>query len=273
MEDRPIIYKLLPGDMFSASRVKRKPKGHAQARAGNARVLDWGRADEMRLLQGIAGWLVTEPEFLKGCQTLEGQWATLPDSCRPRFPIRYEHIRSQSVEEAVGGADHGAHAAFVSAFLKSCECWSLTGMQTWDLPEPQGLCFPGARPHDVNNSPYHGVHVVVPVYFRIQGSSKLVRLIRARQEAVAHEKGIDASAVGLTHAVAYGRILQISHIEHTVISRYGPAKQSAGSIDSLCKGIAASLNLGHLQVKKWHYAILRCRRGCRGSVRAFWTRG
>jgi hypothetical protein len=165
-----------------------------------------------------------------------------------------------------------ADANFVSAFIAFCDRWGLIGMKTWDLPEPQGILFPNLS---LENSPAlsrHGVHIVVPICFPIQDNDDFVTRILKEQRALARRKDIDPSAAGLPHARAYARILQIIHLEHTIIGRYGPARKLPGLISIVRDAIAETLNLSGDQVEKWRKAISACRRGRRSSVAAFHTR-
>ena len=223
-------------------------------------------------LRGVAGWLLTEPDFFRDCQTLEQQWVALADECRPTFPLQSGKFRLEALQNSTPEIGSAAYADFTSAFVAFCEKWGLIGMQTWDLPEPQGLLFPNLLPQNSPGGPRHGVHIVVPICFPIQDNDDFINRIHIEQKALAKEKGIDADAAGLPHAEAYARILEIIHLERTITNRYGPARRVPGLVNIIKNAIAEALHLSVEQVEKWRKAISACRRGRRNSVPAFRTR-
>jgi hypothetical protein len=223
-------------------------------------------------LKGVVGWLLTEPEFLQCCQNLKQQWHALSGQYRPRFPLHCGKFRLEQHQSLTTELEAGAYGEFVSIFLGFCDRWGLTGMQAWDLPQPQGLLFPSLLPQDSPALPRHGVHIIVPICFPVQDNDEFIQRIHQEQRALAKENQIDPSAAGLPHAEAYARILEIVHLERTIISRYGPAKRVPGLVRALKRAIADALELSIDQVDKWRKAISACRRGRRSSVAAFKTR-
>jgi hypothetical protein len=225
-----------------------------------------------RRLRGIVGWLLTEPAFLQCCQNLKQQWRALSDEYRPRFPLQCGKFRLEQLQSATTELGWRAYDEFVSEFLAFCDRWGLIGMQTWDLPQPQGLLFPDLLPQGSPAWPRHGVHIIVPVCFPIHDSDDFIKQVNQQQRALAQQNGIDPSAAGLPHAEAYARILEIIHIENTIISRYGPATKTSGLVGIIIDAVATTLSLSTDQVQKWRKAVSACRRGHRDSVAAFKTR-
>ena len=97
-------------------------------------------------LRGVAGWLLTEPEFLRDCETLEHEWRSLADDFRPRFPLRYDKFRLEILHNQTAEMGSAEYTKFASAFVAFCDRWGLIGMQTWDPPEPQGILFLNPSP-------------------------------------------------------------------------------------------------------------------------------
>ena len=69
--------------------------------------------------------------------------------------------------------------------------------------------------------------------------------------AFTKKKGIDLSGgAGLPHAGAYARILEIIHIQRTIINRYGPSSEFPGLIPIITSAIADNSSLKRTPSRK-----------------------
>jgi hypothetical protein len=272
LNDNPIRYDLLLPFLARPSDQDMAQAGWSPAEQRSVELAVREQENNFKRLRGIAGWLLTEPGFLDAAKLLREQWAALPEAARPQFPLQRGSFLLDARTNCPRELSSDAHAAFTVAFVTFCDRWGLTGMCTWGLPEPQGLLFANPLPQDSVACPRHGIHIVVPICFPIQGNDDFVGKIAREQRALAQESGIDLSGAGLPHADLYARMLDVIHIERTAIGRYGPATKHPGLIDALKDAMAETLDVTPDRVGKLRKVISACWRGRRDSVAALNTR-
>lgn len=224
------------------------PLAGRSSRGAEGRPARRPRAGADERVKGYAGWLLTEPGFLREIAEQRGRWAALEPARRPPFPFDCEAL----------AADRKAAAEFVAPFAAFCRRWGLAGAAWWDLPVPQGLVVSN-RPSAAARA--RGVHVFVPFHHRLGSGEDLVRLVRRAQEEEARAAGPDVGPAGLSRHAAFARMLEVQHWERVVAGRYHPGGPPAGFVADVVRAIGRHLGLREDQVRKWRKAISARRRG------------
>jgi hypothetical protein len=234
----------------------------AQQKAG-ARRLAKG-SDERRLrLKGCVGWLLTDPAFEKETKELADQWRALPASERPGFPLGRPFPLPVGVAAARASPVQAAFGPRLKAFL---DRWGLAGMATWDLPQPQGPLLPNLLPPGAPALPAHGVHLMLPLHYPLQGDDDLLRQIFNLQRQAARDLGLSESLAGLPHFKAYASLFDVFHLERAVWARLKPRPVPTGFLGQLEEAISNGMNYSLAQVQKHRAAIKRCKKGQRSHI-------
>lgn len=230
----PVVHRwLAPG----SSEPARGRSIDERNRAAATRVPGSPLDDADLRIKGYLGRLLTHPGFLREFAGRRDAWSALPDSDRPRLPLRREDLA------APGAADRG----FAASFAAFCDRWALAGAAAWDLPDPQTAVVAG-NPSSVRPT---GVHVVIPFHLDLEADSNLLRRIRRAQQEQARAVGLDSAAGGLPNYEAFARMLEVLHWERVATGRYlAPDRRSAGFVEPLVRGIAWSLEMKESQVRK-----------------------
>jgi hypothetical protein len=215
-------------------------------------------------LKGYVGWLVSEPNFLRGRDELALRWHALPADERP-YPI----ARSVRLPVPSPGARRARQTVveFQQDLNEFLDLWGLMRMLTWDLPEPQGPLLPAPFAADSPAMPTHGLHLVLPIHYPLTGTDDLLRQIRQQQVYLARDLGVDTSMAGLPHFEVYGQMLEVDFLEMTIRSRYGRPRSPRGLVTVMEYVIAETMGLSEHQVKKLRKGIAACRAGKRSQVR------
>ena len=260
-------YLVPPTPMFNEAYVARIMNAwgltEAQCRNLNEEFAKVEKANDR--LKGVAGWLVTEPEFLAEASKLAAAWAALPGDERPPFPLS-RGAAVADVATTFRPAGSTASATFWNAFLAFCDRWSLTGIATWDLPEPQGTMIPVLLPIDSPAMPRQGLLLFVPAHYPLQGDDDLQSKIFKLQRQVVADQGLDESLAGLPRYKVYGQMLEIASVESTATARYASPRPPRGFVDRLEWGLSDHLGVEIDQIQRLRKAIAACRRGNRGKV-------
>jgi hypothetical protein len=271
----PIMYEFLS--------LTRKPKpgeqkdGIAPQSAwcdGTSRLPKSGFQDAAVRLKGYAGWLLTDPEFLRDFTSMKERWRFLTEAERPCFPLRRESFLPDSAD-APGFPSKSrlfAITNFSAAFVSFCDRWGLVGMTSWDLPDPRGLEFPYPLQLGSTADPPNGVFLYVPLHFPLTGHDDILHRIQQHQRDLAAKVGIDPSAVGLRNYKAYAQIFEIVHWERVIRARSERLGHKKTLVVPMEKAIAKHLGISTNQVRKLRKTISACRRGMRQQVAALQTR-
>jgi hypothetical protein len=226
-------------------------------------------------LQGYAGWLVTDPGFIRERDRLRTQWENLPDTMQPRPPFKLtsslEATAIEAVEEySATFSSTFAHrlpltkmkVAFLKAVSEFLRRWNLCQLTTWDLPLPFGPLLADDLGKHTQAIPEHSVQLILPIHYPLTTSDSLVAVIRERQQQVAREHGLSPQIAALPHYTFLGRMLQVQHIEQTIRSRYS----GTGAVTLVERAVAAFLGVSVAQTAKLRKAVSACRRGKRDHV-------
>jgi hypothetical protein len=206
--------------------------------------------------------LLTEPAFLEEAARLTDQWLALSASERPLFP--FARYPAPTINADMNGPR--ALGSFYTELGNFLDRWSLTAMTTWDLPSPQGPLIPTGLPMDATAMPVHGVHLVLPLHYPLQGDDDLLNQILQSQRKQARDLGIDESLAGLRHYRAYSRMYDVLHLERSILSRMPGAVAPYGFRLRIYQAIAEGLHLSVEAVQKYRQAIVACRKGQRSRV-------
>lgn len=213
-------------------------------------------ADAHERLVGVVGRLVTEPEFSRDRDRLRLSWEGLPEHSRPRFPLA-----RTVVPPAGGGGTAGDFPDLLSRFL---DRWGLTDLATWELPSPQGPLLPALLPPGAPALPRHGVHLVIPVHYPLQGADALLRQVKEAQRAEARALGLDPSLGGVGHHRGYAQLLRLTHLESAVAARErGPRPR--GRVGQFVGAVADHLGVSEPHVVRLRKALSAFRRGRRAE--------
>jgi hypothetical protein len=262
-DDRPVSYDFLslPAEGPAPSlmqklgwtRQQQSQIGRALRTAGDAALR----------LKGYAGWLLTEPAFLREAGELTDRWVCLPSGQRPPLPIARPFSAPTSPEDNLAPP---ALADFLAAARTFLDRWGLTHMATWDLPAPQGPLLPNPLPAGAPALPSHGVHLVLPLHYPLQGDDGLLRQVLEFQRQSAREQGLDDSLAGLPHYKAYAAMLDVLHLERCIRARRRPGRPVPGLVTLMEGAIAEALGGSLARVQKLRKAVAACRRGHRARV-------
>jgi hypothetical protein len=213
-------------------------------------------------LKGYVGWLLTEPAFLKELHRLSDCWQALPSEQRPLFPLG-------RIGRFPLPASAGALSSEVQAFQQELQLlldrWGLMQLSTWDLPDPQGPLLPNPLPPGSPALPTHGIHLVLPLHYPLQGDDNLLQQIFDFQRQAARQLGLDESLAGLPHFQAYAGLFDVLHLERVIRSRL-TGSRPAGFVMALEQAIASALDCSLTSVQKSRKAISACLRGRRDHL-------
>ena len=214
--------------------------------------------------KGVAGWLVVEPSFQAEVEALAAQWTALPSSEQPAFPLRrpppfpFPSISSAKVSEET--------SAFVAAFVAFCDRWDLTGLASWDLPEPLGPLLPDLSSPDDPATAGRALRLSLPLHYPLLSDDDLLSKVFEQQRQLARERGLDPSLAGLPHHKAYGQIFEVVHLEQTVLGRFDRPGRHKGLIAEVLRMAAVVLGLAEARIRTLRKAASACRRGRRADV-------
>jgi hypothetical protein len=258
----PVVYGLLQAPPALPEALLQQ-QGWTRQQRLEAQQLIAGSQQRSQRLKGYAGWLLTEPAFVQETQGLAGRWQALPADERPLFPL------GRSLQLPGWGPTLGpspAVAAFGQEVRGFLDRWGLTELATWDLPAPQGPLLPNPLPPGSQAVPTHGVHLILPLHYPLQGDDDLLRQIFNFQRQAVRDLGLNESLAGLPHHKGYASLFDVLHLERAIRARLLPGRTVRGFATCLEKAIAAGLRTSLAQVQKCRKAISACLRGRRSRV-------
>jgi hypothetical protein len=213
-------------------------------------------------LKGYVGWLLTEPAFQQQLEELCRRWQALPDRQRPLFPLGRIGRFSPPVS---GGALSSEGQGLQQGLQLLLDRWGLTQLCSWHLPDPQGPLLPNPLPPGSPALPTHGVHLVLPLHYPLQGDDNLIQQVLDFQRQAARQLGLDESLAGLPHFQAYAALFDVLHLERVIRSRLtGPPP--CGFVMAMEQAIASALQCSLASVQKSRKGISACLRGQRARV-------
>lgn len=183
-------------------------------------------------MTAYVGWLLTNPIFVRERDDLK---ASLEDYCRRNdalsiealFPL--QPVPYQESEEQDGRAGAMYHSGFddeegkeilrkVARFMIR---WELSGMDSWDLPRPQGplLNANGIPVNLVPDLAAMGETLYIPHWYDMSTSETVLQDLREIQR----RRGVDRCLKGerwpLGHHEAYAAMLHVVHFERAINRR------------------------------------------------------
>lgn len=265
---RPIQYRYLEAPTPAPKRNRIRGPGWSDTQMAQVEQKLADTEDIRLRLRGYVGWLLTSPDCIEGRDSLIEQWNRLDEPERPGFPLqRMIRLEQPPSDASQAGAAVCKFQRDVNAFL---DHWGLLHFVTWDLPEPQGPLIPAPMSPDAQSMPQHGVHMVLPTHYPMQGSDGILREIQRQQIELARQNGLDTSLAGLPHHKVYGEMLEVDHFERAVRSRYREKARQAGFVGFLEGALADHLDYTPSNVKRLRKGISACKRGKRETV--YWLR-
>ena len=215
-------------------------------------------------LKGYVGWLLTEPPFLAEVSGLRERWDALSERQRPTFPL----ARPLPLPGLASGAASAppALAEFAAAVQQFLDRWGLMQLTTWDLPDPQGPWLASPLRPGAPAMPRHGVHLILPLHYPLQGDDNLLDQILTFQRQYAREQGLDESLAGLAHYRVYANMLDVLHLERMIRARCLARRHPRGLVSWIEDAIVAVMGGSLARVQKLRKAIAACQRGQRARV-------
>jgi hypothetical protein len=227
-----------------------------------AQSLLQGSQERKDRLKGYMGWLLTEPAFLQQLRQLSDRWHELPGDRRPLFPLgRINRYPISTPDEDLSSNAKGFHQDLKN-FL---DRWGLVQLSSWELPEPQGPLLPNLLPSNSPAIPVHGIHLVLPLHYPLQGDDTLIQQIYDFQRQAVQQLELDKSLAGLPHFRAYAALFDVLHVERVIRSRL-KGSAPAGFVLAMEQAVATGLNCSLDSVKKFRKCISACQRGRRIEV-------
>ena len=261
LNGRPINYRLLFGPMPKGLGSATRTMDQLPAQHPLRKQLDELALKIFELTQGYAGWLLTEPAFDNDIESLKQQWSDFCNQNTIQFPLLRTSFLSGNLPKGLPELITPQGQKFAAAFVALCDRWALTGMASWELPEPQPLLLLSPpfqkRPHVPSNV----LHIILPVYYPLVRSADLIREIRRRHEDLAKQANIHPGIAQLSHFKFFAQLLVVSHLERVITSRYGPANGPPGFVGDLKLAIAKACGVKADQVDRYRKAISARRRG------------
>jgi len=208
-------------------------------------------------LRGVAGWLLTEPDFLKEVKEVRTLYHAIPRSSRPRFPL--------GRILAAPGRLTNAEALFGTALVSLLDRWGLMNLASWGLPSPQGPLLPNELPETSLARPAHGIHVYIPMHYPLKDDDEIQRKIEKYQQQAARELGIHPSLAGLAHFETYERMFQVLHLERAIRRRF--LKNPSGLVGAIEEAASEAFHLSTDRIKRLRKYIAHCQAGMRSQIK------
>jgi len=213
-------------------------------------------------LKGYVGWLLTEPAFLEQMRQLSQRWQEFASERRPLFPLgRIGRYPTPASSGDLSSEVRGFHHDF-QVFL---DRWGLMQLSSWDLPDPQGPHLPNLLPPGSPALPVHGIHLVLPLHYSLQGDDNLIQQIYAFQRQAVRDLGLDESLAGLPHFQAYAAMFDVLHLERVIRSRLDGSRPP-GFVTAMEQAVATTLDCSLASVQKSRKGISACQRGQRSQI-------
>lgn len=133
------------------------------------------------------GRLLCHPPFLTEIKSLQNLWRAIPDERRPPLPV----MRPMVVSRAVPGTiqiKNRRLKEFTSRFAGFLDCWQLSGMTTWQIPEPMEF-----HPEDLRVALPSSASLVTTVSGLIvvdRTDGRISDIVRAQHRQFREERGL-----------------------------------------------------------------------------------
>jgi hypothetical protein len=265
--EQPIRYPYLtvPPPLPAPEHLQQAPGWTPADLAITKRLIQNAQEPPVRL-KGYVGWLLTEPGFRKQLEELCERWQALPSEHRPLFPLG--RIGRFPLSASAGTLSSEAQA-FHQDLHHLLDRWGLIQLSSWDLPDPQGPLLPNLLPPGSTALPKHGIHLVLPLHYPLQGDDNLTQQVLNFQRQEARQLALGESLAGLPHFQAYASLFDVLHLERVIRSRLTGARP-AGFVTAMEQAIASALKCSLSSVQKSRKSISACLRGQR--TRVAWLR-
>ncbi len=157
-------------------------------------------------------------------------------------------------------------AEFGRALVAFLTKWNLTDLRAWDLPDPQGILMADLPPN-APARPFGSITMSIPAG-RFFQAGELDRMVADGQRARARETGVDPRYVALRHHEQYGTMLDVLHLERSILSRFPGEGRPVGVMTVMVEAIARALGLGPDRVTRIRKNIALCLSGKHESVKS-----
>ncbi|WP_149111538.1 hypothetical protein [Limnoglobus roseus] len=163
---------------------------------------------------------MTNPVYQRDRDDLRAAYeAAAVGDCYP-FPFLRQEVESMSIRRL----QEGPRKRFAEHALGFMSRWGLTGLTTWDLPDPERLLLPNPYPTNYGvPDTLHGVHIYVPVHYPLQKNDPLLEDIRRAQERAAVRNALPPEFAGIRHHGQLATIFLIVYVGQVLKSRFPDA--------------------------------------------------
>ena len=207
---------------------------------------------QQRLL-GYAGWLVTNPIYVREASLLEEAWCTLPapmpfpsDITMFRAP---EDTLSEFVNERMGsqcldGGEAVPTFEFVGRMANFYKRWGILQLPDWNFPVPQGPLF-GEKDvlKFVRNNDLTGQVVYVPGWYEVIASrDNVLDTLKSNQRRVKDDRFIDGDGWPISHHARYVGIFLCLHALQAIEQRSGKLDEKSREFELVLELITGWLD-------------------------------
>jgi hypothetical protein len=176
-------------------------------------------------LSSILGRRVCNPDFLVERDRLRAAWLALSDDQRPPIPLSRTPRSSCLPANIMSSPAPPQVTEFLREFDLFCKKWRLSGMVTWDLPDPEGPMWPEIRPITDRVSDYSLVTTTPPEFpLRIEDGLGAPAFHHQRDIVSQHR------VADLKRWQTYGLLFEIDHWERVIANRYADHKRPRGFV-------------------------------------------
>jgi len=203
-------------------------------------------------LLGVAGRLMTLPLFISELAELRKDYLGLSASDQeiwPLHPLRMGTNVDDS-EVRINGEAIG-FATTRTAFLAR---WGLASLVDWHLPFPQGPLFPNLHPDRAPALPQHGVRLIIPLHYPLQGDDDLLAEVKRMQKEAIKELNIPIDLAGLSNHKQYAQLFRLIHLEKVLRTRWND-DPPRGAVELIESAGEAYLNLSRDTVQKLRKSV------------------
>lgn len=205
-------------------------------------------------VKGVAGHMICFKPYRDHLQILRAHWFRLPESHRPDLPFYFP--TTKQLEQPCDQLNWvKVPEDFRLKVAEFCKQWELNGINSWEIPNPEGPLFNVSTDFATLYRSPRSVHMAAPSSYPITKNDNIERRMKDSQR---HGDDRQDKLPVTTHWEAYGSILEIEHVERVVRARYAGKR---GLVKHLLQAMAHHLGVSLDRVRKLRQAL---RKGVKG---------
>lgn len=210
-------------------------------------------------MKGIAGWLMTDQQFLGQLRKLKRKHEAIDRSSRPIFPLQ------RSVVHLPTADSDGNASNFLVSFQAFCNSYGLAKLVTWDLPEPQGPFFSDPLPANTPARPEKGLYLFIPIAYPVTGNDDLLSMISQKQVELAQNYEVDERLAKIRAHRSFSKAFEIDFLEKAIRSRF--MQEPWGLVSVIQASVSEAIQQKESHVKQLRTEIAARKNGRPKNVR------